>query len=95
MEEVITVVLVGDGNMLLEVPRSNGLDQPILRFCHSIPNFGSTPESLESILTVQTCRSIRRVGYLPLKQTENKIRNKHKHGRRGNEEKRRKTKYLV
>ena len=52
MEEVITVVLVDDGNILLEVPRSNGFDQPILRFCHSIPNFGSRHESIGSILTV-------------------------------------------
>jgi hypothetical protein len=32
VEEVITVVLVGDGNILLKAPRSNEFDQPILGF---------------------------------------------------------------
>ena len=62
VQEVIDVVLVGDGNELLEVSRSNAFDQPILGFCHSIPNIKSRSKSLRSGLTVQPCCGIRRVG---------------------------------
>jgi hypothetical protein len=94
VEEVITVVLVGDENILLKVSRLNGFDQPILGFCHSIPNFRSRPPSLRNILTIQPCCGIRRGGYPPLEQTKNKIRNGHKHGRKGLK-KMKKANYLV
>ena len=86
VEEVITVVLVGNGNEFLKAPRSNVFDQPIMVFCYSIPNFGRKSKSLGSGFTVQPCRGINRVGYLPLKQTKRMIKNGHKYGRRKFEE---------
>jgi hypothetical protein len=41
MEEVFAIIVVGDGNELLEISRPNILDEFLLSFGHSIPNFGS------------------------------------------------------
>ena len=62
MEEVIIVVVVGDENDFLENLRSNAFNQPIMAFCHSIPNLSSTFESFGSGLTVQPCCGIYGVG---------------------------------
>jgi hypothetical protein len=41
VEEVVAIILVGDGNELLKISSPNTLDEFHLRFGHSIPNFGS------------------------------------------------------
>ena len=76
MEEVITVVLVGDKTNF-----SNGFYQLSLGFCHNIPNLKDRPESVKSILMVQLCCGIHRSGNLPLKHDRNKMRNMLKHVR--------------
>jgi hypothetical protein len=83
VEKVISIVLVDEENILLKVSRSNGFDESILGFCYNFPNLRSRPQSLGSILTIQPCCDICRGGYLPLDKPRTKLKNGHKHGRRG------------
>ena len=62
MEEIFTVILMGDGNELFEVPSLNTFDQSILGFCHNVPNFRNRFECLSCSLTIQPCCNIRYVG---------------------------------
>ena len=62
MEEVLAIVLMGNGNELLEIARSNTFDQSILGFCHSVPHPRSRSDNLRSGLTIQPCCGIRHVG---------------------------------
>ena len=62
VEEIFAVILMGDGNELLEVASLNTFDQSILGFCHSVPNFRSRSKCLGCDLTVQPCCSIHCIG---------------------------------
>ena len=73
VEEVFAIILVGDGNELLEILRPNTLDEFILGFGHSLPNFGSRPEGLGCILTVQPCCSVGCVRQLSLTHTKRSV----------------------
>lgn len=52
LEEIFVVILVDNGDELLEVPILNTFDQSIMDFCHSIPNLRRGSESLRSGLVI-------------------------------------------
>ena len=62
MEEIFTIMLLGDGNELLEISKLNNLDKSILDLRHSVSNFGSAFECLGYGLTIQPCCSICCIG---------------------------------
>ena len=68
MREIFAVIFVSNKDVLLENLRSNGFDQSILGFCHSVPNFKSRPTILESSLTIQHGSSIGHIQHFALEK---------------------------
>ena len=77
MEEIFAVILVSNGDVLLEVMRLNVFYQSIMGFCHSVPNLKRRPAILEGSLTVQPCCSINRIRYFSLKNADRSIKEEH------------------
>ena len=58
IEELFAVILVSNRDVLFEILRSNVLDQFILGFSHSVPNFRGRAAILGSSFPVEPCCSI-------------------------------------